>query len=490
MKTAVVWFRQDLRLADNPALAAAVEDGHGIVPLYIRDEAHPDCTANTASAWWLHYSLRELHNALESRGSGLILRRDDTLTALLDVARTCGASRVYWNRRYEPGAAGADERIEDGLRMAGLACHTYNATLLFEPGSLMSARGEPYRVFTPFANACARRLLNPSPAPAPVHLPGAAGTRSAGLPVEALRLLPTERPVTGLEENWRPGEHNALEALESFCDRALRDYPDLRDRPDLAGTSRLSPHLHFGEIGPAQVVAAIRRHVASRVRKGLVRAGEAYVRQILWREFAGHLLYHFPHTFERPLDPRFEHFPWAADQETALQRWREGMTGIPIVDAGMRELRHTGWMHNRARMIVASLLTKNLRIPWQEGARWFLENLVDADMANNSLGWQWSAGCGADAAPYFRIFNPVRQAERFDPQGAYVGRWVPEIAGVALPWRHRPWTASVRTLEKGGVTIGRDYPLPVVDLVSSRREALEAWQALRDYHIGGQASGT
>jgi deoxyribodipyrimidine photo-lyase len=275
---------------------------------------------------------------------------------------------------------------------------------------------------------------------------------------------------------WKPGETNALERLESFAGGAIRDYKEHRDRPDLDGVSRLSPHLHFGEVSPRQCVAAARSAVAE--SPASQPGAEAFVREIGWREFAHHLIFHYPRTSEEPLDQRFVRFPWRPDPDK-LQSWQRGRTGIPIVDAGMRELWSTGWMHNRVRMIVASLLTKNLGLHWREGADWFWDTLVDADLASNTLGWQWTAGCGADAAPFFRIFNPVLQAERYDPLRRYIRRWIPEIAGLPDKLIHQPWTASESTLESAGVTLGSTYPHPIVDLQGSRAAALEAYQSIR-----------
>ena len=309
----------------------------------------------------------------------------------------------------------------------------------------------------------------------------------AGLALEELGLLPRIRWDRGLAARWRPGEAGALEALERFLDGTLPGYPEQRDHPDLAATSGLSPHLHFGEIGPRQLAAAARSpaHSAS-----VQAAAESWRRQLGWREFAHHLLFHFPHTTDAPLDPRFERFPWNTREPELLTAWQRGRTGIPLVDAGMRELWETGWMHNRVRMVVASLLTKNLRLPWLEGARWFWDTLVDADLANNTLGWQWSAGCGADAAPYFRIFNPVLQGQRFDPAGGYVRRWVPELAGLPDRYLQCPWAAPPHLLATAGVRLGSDYPLPVVDLQSSREAAVKAFRVFQELEFSAANAWT
>jgi len=333
-------------------------------------------------------------------------------------------------------------------------------------------------VFTPFWKALQQRGLERPMCPAPASLPPVPKSMK-GLGVGALGLLPKVTWDSGLRESWRPGEEGAQAGLESFLEQAVDAYPSERDRPDRTGTSRLSPHLHFGEIGPAQIVQALRSRIGC--PEVHTEGAEGFLKQIAWREFAHHLLYHFPTTPEQALDSRFERFPWANPEPGVLAAWQRGRSGIPLVDAGMRELWHTGWMHNRVRMVVASLLVKNLRIHWLQGARWFWDTLVDADLANNTLGWQWCAGCGADAAPYFRIFNPVLQGERFDPDGDYVRRWVPELAGLPASVIHRPWSASQALLESHGVRLGQDYPQPIVDLKSSRETALAAFQTLRSH---------
>ncbi|GLQ87168.1 deoxyribodipyrimidine photo-lyase [Dyella flagellata] len=422
-----------------------------------------------ASQWWLHHSLQALQSMLREGGANLQLRKGDTLRVLRHVIDSSGAEAVYWNRRYEPAAIEHDKQIEQALLEQDVAVHSYSASLWCEPWRAQTKQGEPYRVFTPFWRHVRPGLRVTSPLPQPagvnwVQLP-------VGLPLEALGLLPRIHWDKGLGEAWSPGELGAKEALELFCDDALAEYATARDLPGRHGTSRLSPHLHFGEISPTQVLHALHEH-AQRIDTRRRPDIEPYLRELGWREFAYHLLYHFPRTPMECFNPRFADFPWAADDEGQLERWRRGRTGIPLVDAGMRELWHTGWMHNRVRMIVASLLTKNLRQPWLHGARWFWDTLVDADLANNTLGWQWVAGCGADAAPYFRIFNPISQAQKFDPQGVYLRRWLPELAEVPLDLLHEPWKDSSIPKRTG-------YPLPMLDLASSREQALRVFQAWR-----------
>jgi len=396
----IVWFRLDLRVADNPALAAAAQRG-AVVPVFIwAPEEERPWPPGAASRWWLHHSLTALAKDL----GGLVVRRGPSLAALRQLAQETGATAVFWNRRYEPALRARDTKVQQGLRADGLTVESFNSALLVEPWEIRTATGGPFRVFTPFYRACRKRSVPP-----PVGRPGPLRVRLAkSLRLDALELLPRVHWAGGFP--WQPGEAGARRQLRRF---RPAEYRANRDRPAVAGTSRLSPYLHFGEISPRQVWHAV--------------ADEDYRWQLFWREFAYHLLYHFPHTAEQPLRPEFEKFPWRQDA-AALRAWHQGRTGFPIVDAGLRELWATGWMHNRVRLIAASFLVKDLLVPWQAGARWFWDTLVDADLANNTLGWQWVAGCGADAAPFFRIFNPVTQAEKFDPAGVYCRQWVKESA--------------------------------------------------------------
>jgi deoxyribodipyrimidine photo-lyase len=469
-----------LRLADHPALQAALATGHTPIPVYIHDEPHADWPLGRASAWWLHHSLTALQQSLLELGSELLLLRGNSLEQLLQLAEQADAAQVFWSRAFDPRGRQEDAALEAALNTRGIATQSFNSSLLCEPGAALKRDGTPYRVFTPFWKARQQAGSPRIPGPAPTRLPEVPATVLArGVPLEQLDLLPAIPWDKAFYHHWKPGENGAHSALDQFCAEALLDYPGDRDRPDLPGTSRLSPHLHFGELSPQQVYHAIRQYTTAHTAAGLIDAGEAYVRQLGWREFGQHLLYHFPHTATRALDPRFDGFPWKPDYRETLTRWQRGQTGIPIVDAGMRELWASGWMHNRVRMVVASLLTKNLLIPWQEGARWFWDTLVDADLANNTLGWQWTAGCGADAAPYFRIFNPVRQGERFDADGRYVRRWVPELAPLATKWLHQPWAAPAAVLEDAGIRLGETYPEPIVDLAESRRQALAVWDEVK-----------
>ncbi len=475
MNTAIVWFRSDLRLADNRALSKALHMAERVLPLYIHAPGEDDGWAmGSASRWWLHHSLSALDVSVRRLGSRLIIRHGPSLEVLRQLILETGAQYIVWNRVYEPPAIARDKAIKESLRADGLLVESFNSALLYEPWEVSRSNGEPYKVFTPYWKAVQNRGLEHSILPLPPSLPPVS-TGVASLAVESLDLLPKIAWDGGFRETWQPGEEGALSQLQEFVDSALGGYAVERDRPDHAGTSRLAPHLHFGELGPRQIVWAIRTRLASGGQSG----AESFVRELGWREFAHHLLFHFPHTTESPLNERFVSFPWSEPRAEPMQAWQRGKTGIPLVDAGLRELWHSGWMHNRVRMVVASFLVKNLRIHWLEGARWFWDTLLDADLANNTLGWQWVAGCGADAAPYFRIFNPVLQGERFDPDGDYVRRWVPELARLPARFIHQPWQAPAAILKSCGVTLGLDYPYPIVDLKASREQALEAFKHLQ-----------
>ncbi len=476
MTTTLVWFRSDLRLADNPALHDAVRRGDKVIPVFIwAPEEAGAWVPGGASRWWLHHSLFALDATLRGHGSRLILRRGPSRVALEELITETGATRVVWNRCYQPLALERDREIGTALQDQGIEWASFNANLLVEPWQVRTRTGAPYRVFTPFWRACRELGWEERPLPtvgecAPVS------PNIDSLDLGAFGLLPKVAWDSGLRVNWQVGEQAALERLQEFCDDAFVDYAGARDYPSRPGTSRLSPHLHFGEISPRQIAWAL-MHAAHTSRvAGAVAAAEAYVRELGWREFAHHVLFHYPHTTDAPMDPRFADFPWRADAEEMLCAWQRGRTGYPIVDAGMRELWQTGWMHNRVRMITASFLTKNARLSWHRGASWFWDTLVDADLANNSLGWQWVAGCGADAAPYFRIFNPILQSKKFDAAGAYIRRWLPELDALPDRWIHAPWEAPTTVQAEAKVVVGRDYPAPVLDLKATRDESLAVYR--------------
>jgi len=463
----IVWFRQDLRLADHPALVAAVAVGVPVIPVYILDDAGPgDWAMGGASRWWLAGSLAALDEDLQACGSRLLLRRGPAVEVLCRLAAETGAGGIFFTRHYEPHWAAAEAALAAACAAEGRDCRRFAGNLLFEPEAIRNKSGAPFKVFTPFYKTCLAAggikpaVSVPASIPAPVAWPD--GDR-----LDDWGLRPS-RPdwAGGLRAAWRPGAAAAADRLDRFVAQAMTGYRDDRDRPDLPGTSALSPHLHFGEVSPRQVW----HYVQHRAADGASEAGAAaYLRELVWREFSYHLLHHWPTLPETAFNDGFADFPWQPDN-AALAAWKRGQTGFPIVDAGMRQLWHTGWMHNRVRMIVASFLTKHLLIPWQDGARWFWDTLVDADLANNSASWQWVAGCGADAAPYFRVFNPVLQGRKFDPDGVYVRRWVPELADVPNRFVHAPW--------EGDVTPA-GYPAPIIDHAAGRQRALDAFAELK-----------
>jgi deoxyribodipyrimidine photo-lyase len=477
-RSTIFWLRIDLRLADNPALNAAMNRGGAVVPVFIwSPEEEAPWPPGAASRWWLYQSLAALDARLRQLGSRLVIRRGPALENLRALVKETGAQGVLWNRRYEPAVIARDARVKEALRADSLEAESFNAALLQEPWTIQNQSGKPFQVFTPFWRHCLTKPDPDEPLPAPKQVP-APGRWPKSLALEELELEPRIKWAEGFRAVWQPGEAGAAAALKQFLARAFEDYSAQRNRPDVAGTSRLSPHLHFGELSPRQVWHGLKTMAA---RRGLAVAhwrSSQFLAEIGWREFAHHLLYHFPHTPDAPLRAEFKRFPYRQD-EALLQAWQKGRTGYPIVDAGMRELWAIGWMHNRVRMIVASFLVKDLLLAWQAGARWFWDTLVDADLASNTLGWQWTAGCGADAAPYFRVFNPANQGQKFDPHGVYVRRWCPELAQLPDRWLHCPWEAPPDILARAGVVLGRQYPEPLVNHSIAREVALEAYTKTR-----------
>jgi len=467
---AILWFRQDLRLADNPALAAIA--GRKLLPVYILEDG--PWAPGGAARWWLHHSLAALGRDLAARGAPLLLLRGDPRQLIPELAARIGATEVHAGRQTEPAARARDAATQAALAAAGARLVLHNSSLLHDPDRLRTGAGQPYSVYTPFARALFAELEHlPPPIPAPGRLALADGAPQ-GLELDALGLLP-QPPVPNwaaeFPAHWTPGEAGAAERLAAFLEHGLAGYADRRNIPAAPwGTSGLSPHLHLGEISPRQVWHAAR----AKGGRGL----ETFLKELLWREFSHHLLWHRPDMPEKPLRAEFAAFPWRRDPRL-LRAWQRGRTGYPIVDAGMRQLWRTGWMHNRVRMITASFLVKHLLQPWQDGEAWFWDTLVDADLAANSASWQWVAGCGADAAPYFRIFNPVLQGEKFDPSGAYVRRWCPELARLPDAWIHRPFAAPESVLRDAGIRLGREWPAPIVDLAAGRAAALAALAAIR-----------
>ncbi len=460
MPPVIVWFRRNLRMSDNPSLNAAHESDRPVIPLYVID----DLDAGSASRWWLHNSLRALDTTLRDDGGYLLIRSGNPADVIREVAEEFGASDVYLSARYEPAARQQESDLD---AIDGLTLHISTDYLLNEPGSVLTGGGSPFKVFTPFYKAASSSFVAYAPSSAPADM-NYVSPEPASDDAAHRELLPMLDWADGFSEYWTPGEDGALSRLDEVR-ASVPDYETERDRPDRDGTTRLSPHLHFGEISVGQAHYALSPLANS----------EPLVRQLYWRDFSYHLLHEHPALPNQPLRSEFSNFPWVEDEEH-LKRWQRGNTGYPIVDAGMRQLWHTGWMHNRVRMIVASFLVKHLLIPWQHGADWFLDTLLDADLANNSAGWQWVAGCGTDAAPYFRVFNPILQGQKFDPDGAYVRKWVPELENMPKKFIHEPWTAPEAIQQQAGIVIGKDYPKPIVEHKAARQRALDAYQLSRD----------
>ena len=469
----ILWFRKDLRLRDNSALKAAIEAGLPVIPIFIwsPDEAG-DWAPGAASKWWLHQALKSLSEAFKDRGGEFVLREGDSLGQLRDIIEKTGAKRVYWNRRYESPQRELDASIKRQLREDGIEVESFNSSLLNEPHTAATGGGNPYKVYTPYWKKVKDRPIEPIAEPDfdSFKFPD---TYPQTVALDSLGLLPEKQWHRKFDPYWVVSEAAAQERLEKFLSQAVEGYNQARDIPSEDGTSSLSPYLHWGLIGPRQVMHALKAN------HDLGKEGpQVYAKEIYWREFAYNVLYHFPKTPAAPLHEKYTDFPWQPDSN-ALKRWQRGQTGYPIVDAGMRQLYATGWMHNRVRMVVSSLLVKHLLQDWREGASWFWDTLVDADLASNTLGWQWSAGCGADAAPYFRVFNPITQGKKFDAEGEYVKKWVPEIAKLPSKFIHEPWEAPAGILEYAGVELGKDYPKPIIDHKEGRERALAALEQFK-----------
>ncbi len=479
---ALHWFRNDLRLADNPALAAASAAGP-VLCLYILDTDLERRPLGSASRWWLSRSLEALGEMLARKGGRLVPMRGDPAVLLPRIVTESGIKLVTWNRRYEAAEIALDRALKEELSGRGIDVRSFNSHLLNEPWQVTTRTGRPMTVFTPYWRAARQKGAPTAPIPAPRCIPALSLPDSVEAQTVSLSDLDLEprKPdwAGGMRAVWTPGEAGAAMQLDNFLAKGLANYAEDHDRPDRAATSRLSPHLHFGEIGPRQIWHALHHARAAGEAAGSEQDAEKFLSEIGWREFSHHLLFHNPSLATRNYDLRFDAFPWQPD-ETALHRWQRGRTGIPLVDAGMRELWTTGWMHNRVRMVVASFLIKHLLQDWRAGEAWFWDTLVDADAANNAANWQWVAGSGADASPYFRIFNPVTQGETHDPRGAYVRRWVPELAALSEQDIHQPWKASRKALREAGVRIGETYPAPLIDLAFGRQRALDAFGAIRN----------
>ncbi|MGJ8570896.1 MAG: cryptochrome/photolyase family protein [Hoeflea sp.] len=473
---AIVWFRNDLRIGDNEALVAASQHC-AVVPVYIWQTVGTGRALGAARQWWLHHSLASLSNDLERLGAPLVLLSGNPSDLIFDLIKTTGASAVYWNRGYNPAYLEADSALKAELQAQGLIAESFAGQLLHEPTKLCTGSGTPYKVYSPFWRALEPDVEDRLPRQAPESLTPIPG--SSTLPSETLetwRLLPTKPDWSGgMAGSWTPGEAGAHDRLADFLEDRMQGYTDRRDIPGVDATSGLSPHLASGEITPAQIFEALKNTETD----GAPADRTKFRKEIGWREFAWHLLANNPALPEKNHNSKFDNFPWLNDSR-ALKAWQKGLTGYPVVDAGMRQLWQTGWMHNRVRMIVASFLTKHLLIDWRTGEDWFWDTLVDADPASNAASWQWVAGSGADAAPYFRIFNPVLQGERFDAEGDYVRRFVPELAQMPKKFIHKPWAAPEPVLATANVRLGDTYPHPIVDHKLARDRALAAYQQIKE----------
>ena len=470
----IVWFRNDLRVADNPALSAAVARGKPVICVYIDDTKNPDgLGVGAASRWWLHHSLKSLEKGLERRNASLVLRSGDPAQIIAEIAKDADVSTVFWNRLYEPWTINRDRNLKASLKEKGIDVETFAGSLLREPWEVETKTGGPYGVFTPFWKALSAMEAPAQPLKAPDKIP-VDDSRPESEALDGWNLLPAKPDwASAFTGHWQPGEAGAKDRLAAFVENGLNQYQEGRNTPAAEyGTSRLSPHLHFGEITARQVWHFIHHSMdAGRVNSS---PAWAYLREIGWRDFNHHLLFHNPDIPTENYKSAFDAFRWN-DDDQAFTAWTKGRTGYPFVDAGMRELWQSGFMHNRVRMVTASFLVKHLLIDWRRGEKWFRDTLVDADLANNVNGWQWVAGSGADAAPYFRIFNPITQGEKFDPTGAYIRRWVPELADLPDSHLFKPWEAPKDVLDAAGIVLGTTYSSPIVDHAAARKRALAAF---------------
>ena len=472
----IVWFRNDLRIADNPALHLAVLSGNPVLGLYVLDDAL-SYSPTGAARWWLHHSLTELQHALASVGVPLILRRGPTIDVIRSICKEADAGAIYWNRRYFADHIQLEEKLERKLKRDGVITSNFNGALLRDPWEVKTKEGGHYRVFTPFW----RKLQEIGPVRSSA-LPAVKKQAHAAPQIKSNRLrdwnLTPQSPdwASEFDNMWTPGEAGAHRAFDTFLSSGLKDYAEKRDRPDCVATSQLSPHLAFGEISPIQIWTEVaKRQIAGDIS---AKNADKFLSEVAWREFSYNLLYHHKDLVDKPLRKEFGEFPWLKDQQ-GFNAWIKGKTGYPIIDAGMRQLWRTGWMHNRVRMITASFLVKDLLIHWRRGEAWFRDTLVDIDIASNAANWQWVAGCGADAAPYFRIFNPILQGKKFDPEGVYVREFVPELKNLPDRYIHEPWTAPAEILNAADIVLGGNYPYPIVDHAFARDRALECYASLK-----------
>jgi len=472
MQRTIVWFRNDLRLHDNPALWEAARNGI-VIPLFILPEEGIDMRS-TAARWWQSRSVASFEKELRKRGVQLIIKSGDAFDAMIDVMEETDANAVYFNEQYGPDELKMDKRIAEQLTAIGIDVQNFNGNLLFDPG-LKNKQGEPYKVFTSFWK---RGMQETVPSPLPVPQLEGLGVPASTLPVDRLDTLAGRLRFPELEPLWQPGERTAIEQWEQFSDDGLLYYGTERNLISSGSSSLLSPYIAAGSISVRSIWHSAKR-IAERTADITARQSiNVFLRQLIWRDFAYHQLIHYPNIIRLPLRKQFLDFPWQGNEEQ-LSEWKEGQTGYPLVDAGMRELLHTGVIHNRVRMVAASFLVKHLLISWQVGAEWFKERLIDFDAANNAMGWQWVTGSGIDAAPYFRIFNPILQSEKFDSEGDYIRKWVSELSNLPVPYIHKPWQAPASVLEKAGIQLGSTYPMPIVDHAAARKRALQAFQEIK-----------
>ena len=465
-------------MSDNPALHAAVGSGRPVLCLYVADAVTPNIrTIGAAQEWWLHHALAALDANLRDRGARLLLRRGPVEDVLRDLADETGAAALHMNERYDPEARALDEAIAATLRAGGLTVEAHRAHLMHDPAALRTKTGSHYKVYTPFWRTFAADHAPREPLPAPERIPSAGGNLE-GVTLAELDLLPTSPDWSGGFGEWEPGENGARKRLDAFLDAHLKGYVTGRDAPGRDVTSKLSPHLRFGDVSPHQVWHAMADREGDVPNEDF----ETFRKELAWREFNHHLLFNIGELETRNVHAKYDALPWRdieGEAKADWRAWRKGLTGYPIVDAGMRQLWQSGWQHNRVRMICASFLVKHLLIDWREGERWYWDCLVDGDPANNPGNWQWVAGTGADASPFFRIFNPITQGPKFDTEGDYVRRWVPELAELPLKHIHAPWEAPRSVLEKAGVKLGHDYPEPILDHKFARQRALDALQSIK-----------
>ena len=472
--TIILWYRQDLRISNHTALHEASKTGNKIIPLYIHNEKeHTPWQTGPASNWWLHHSLEKLDQDLQTMGSRLVIQQGDSFDILKTLCQKYHTHEIYGHRLYEPHLRTRDECLTSDLNQHGIRLTLYDGNLITQPEAIKNQQGQPYKVFTPFYQAVLKHGINAHQTRTVKKLP-AVDSSIESLDLQALNLIDPRRSST-FQPNWLVGEQAAFACIDEFINNGLATYCEKRDHPAIHGTSSLSAHLHFGEISVQQAARQLSQSVLS--DKTPQQQADAVLRQLIWRDFAYHLLHHFPHTPTQAYNAKFADFPWIDDEHT-FNAWKNGVTGIPIVDAGMHELKQSGRMHNRVRMITASFLCKHLLIDWRRGADWFWQNLVDADLALNTMNWQWVAGCGVDAAPYFRIMSPITQSKKFDARGDYIKKWLPQLRLLNKDTVQTPWLATADQLKKGGIRLGEDYPEPLIDVDQARTRALDYFKSL------------